>query len=139
MGFWRKWGLSILMIIVIIGTFSYGFYRRSQFRKSHSLVDVRVFPVKDGWGYDVLRDGHPYFHQDFIPSVGGHRVFRSKEDALAVGKLVEQHIMSGQLPSVTEKEIRDLNVYIPADTSRVTDSLNTIQAAKQRDTTKKSK
>jgi hypothetical protein len=130
MGFWRKWGLSILMVIVIIGTFSYGFYRRSQFRKTHALVDVRAFPVGGGWGYDVLRDGHPYFHQDFIPSISGHLVFRSKEDALAVGKLVEDHILAGQLPSVTEKEIRDLHVFIPVDTSKYADSLRAIQAAK---------
>jgi Domain of unknown function (DUF4907) len=136
MGFWRKWGLSILMIVVIIGTFSYGFYKRSQFRKSNVLVDVRAFPVNGGWGYDVLRDGHPYFHQDFIPAVSGHRVFRSKDDALAVGKLVEGHIMAGQLPSVTEKEIRELNIYIPEDTisPRVMDSLRMIQ--KRNDTTK---
>jgi Domain of unknown function (DUF4907) len=135
MGFWRKWGLSILMVIVILGTFSYGFYRRGQFRRSHVLVDVRAFPVDNGWGYDVLRDGHPYFHQDFIPSVSGHRVFRTKEDALAVGKLVEDHILAGQLPSVTEKEIRDLHVFIPEDTSKYADSLRAIQAAKLRDTT----
>ena len=136
MGFWRKWGLSILMIVVIIATFSYGFYKRSQFRKDHSLVDVRPFEVGGGWGYDVLRDGHPYFHQDFIPAFSGHRVFRSREDALAVGKLVEQHIMTGQLPALTEKEIRDLNIYIPPDTSKYADSVRAVQAAKLRDTIK---
>ena len=99
-------------------------------------MDVRAFPAHGGWGYDVLRDGHPYFHQDFIPSVSGHRVFRSKEDALAVGKLVEEHIMSGQLPSVTEKEIRDLNIYVPEDTSKFVDSVRTVQAAKMRDSAK---
>jgi hypothetical protein len=135
MNFWRKWGLSILMVLVIIGTFSYGFYRRSQFKKSHALVDVRAFPVRGGWGYDVLRDGHPYFHQDFIPSVSGHRVFRSQEDAEAVGKLVEAHILAGQLPSVSETEIRGLNIYIPEDTSKAADSLRAIQAAKGRGTT----
>jgi hypothetical protein len=124
------------MILVIIGTFSYGYYKRSQFKRSHVLVDVRSFPVKGGWGYDVLRDGHPYFHQDFIPSVSGHRVFRTKEDAEAAGKLVEQHILSGQLPSVTEKEMRDANIYIPEDTAHAGDSLRAQQAAKMRDSPK---
>jgi hypothetical protein len=119
---------------VIIATFSYGFYKRSQFRKAHVLVEVRPFEINHGWGYDVVRDGHIYFHQDFIPSVSGHRVFRSKEDAVAVGKLVEEHILSGQLPSVTEKEIRGLNIFIPEDTSRAADSLRAIQAAKLKDT-----
>jgi hypothetical protein len=136
MNFWRKWGLSILMILVIIGTFSYGFYKRGQFRKSHVLVDVRAFPVNGGWGYDVLRDGHPYFHQNFIPSVSGHRVFRTKEDAEAVGKLVEEHILAGKLPSISEQEIRDANIYIPEDTLKAEDSVRAMEAAKLKDTTK---
>jgi hypothetical protein len=40
------------------------------------------------------------------------------------------------VPSVTEKEIRELNIYIPVDTSKAADSLRAAQAAKLRDTTK---
>ncbi len=51
MGFWRKWGLSILMIVVIIATFSYGFYKRSQFQEvDHALVDVQAFSGQWGLG-----------------------------------------------------------------------------------------
>lgn len=118
MAFLRKWGLSIAMIIVIISTFSYGVYRRRQFAKDHVLMELRAIPVSNGWGYDILRDGRPYFHQDIIPGVSGNRVFRSKDDALTVGQFMCDKIKTGQLPTISETELRSLHVYIPPDSSR---------------------
>src|SRR6201996_8818083 len=153
MAFLRKWGLSIGMIIVIIGTFSYGIYKRNKWKKEHALMELRAFEVPGGWGYDILRDGRPYFHQDNIPGVPGNRVFRTKEDALAVGDFLCNKIKTGQLASVSEQEIRDLHVYIPpdttiaADSARYVDSVKVAMAAKfkadsikkAKDTTKKVK
>ncbi len=124
MGFWRKWGLSILMLLVIIGTFSYGIYKRSQWKKDHVLVEVRAFEVPpNGWGYDILRDGRPFYHQNIIPGISGNRAFQSKEDALAVGNVIYRRIVAGQAPTITEKEMRDMHISIPPDTSRFADSL----------------
>src|SRR5215469_3535954 len=113
MAFLRKWGLSIVMLIVILCTFSYGFYKRSRWAKDHYLMELRAIEVPNGWGYDILRDGHPYFHQNIIPGLSGNRVFRSKEDALAVGELMCDKIKAGKLPAITETEIRSLHIYIP--------------------------
>ena len=122
MAFWRKWGLSIGMIVVIIGTFSYGIYKRRQWQKDHALMQLRAIEVPGGWGYDILQDGHPFFHQNIMPGLSGNRVFRSKEDALATGQVVCDKILKGEPPSVTEKEMRDLHVYIPPDTSSSADT-----------------
>lgn len=111
--FLGKWGLSILMLLVIIGTFSYGFYKRSKWRHDHALLELKAIPVKNGWGYDILQDGHPWCHQDYIPAVSGTRVFRTKEDALAAGKIVYDKAIAGQLPDITESEMRAKGIFIP--------------------------
>lgn len=117
MAFFRKWGLSLAMVLVIIGTFSYGFYKRRKWRQEHSLLQLKAIEVPGGWGYDILKDGRPLFHQDIIPCISGNRVFRSKEDALAVGKVMYDRCLAGQPVAITEKEMRDMRVYIPPDTS----------------------
>src|SRR5271155_4779682 len=104
MAFLKKWGLSILMILVIIGTFSYGLYKRGKWRKEHILMELKAIRVPKGWGYDILRDGSPVYHQVIIPAVPGHRAFHSKEDALAAGKIVYDRLLSGQTPYITDSE-----------------------------------
>ena len=123
MAFLKKWGLSILMILVIVGTFSYGFYKRSRWRKEHALFEVKAIRVPKGWGYDILRDGAPVFHQDIIPSEPGRRAFHSEEDALAVGKVVYDRLVSGQQPAISDSEMRVMNIYIPPDSTEYRDSV----------------
>ena len=122
MVFLRKWGITLAMVLVIIGTFSYGFYKRWKFRQEHSFLQLKVIEVRGGWGYDILKDGRPLFHQDIMPGIPGNRVFRSKEDALTVGKVVYDRLLAGQPPSITEKEMRDMHIDIPPDTTRKTDT-----------------
>lgn len=130
MAFLRKWGLSIGMLIVIIGTFSYGIYKRNKWKREHALMELRAIEVPNGWGYDILRDGHPFFHQTNIPGVPGYRVFRTKEDALAVGGLLCDKIKTGQLAAITEQEIRSLHVFIPPDTTSAADSTRYVDSVK---------
>jgi hypothetical protein len=114
-----KWGLTVILVAGIIGTFSYGFYKRWKWRQDHSLVELKAIEVPAGWGYDILKDGKPLFHQPIMPGVTGNRVFSSKDDALAVGKVVYDRLLAGQPPTVTEAEMRKMHVYIPPDTARV--------------------
>ena len=147
MAFLRKWGLSIGMIVVIIFTFSYGIYKRNQWKKEHALMELRAIEVPNGWGYDILRDGLPYFHQNIIPGLRGNRVFRTKDDALAVGNFMCDKIKTGQLPIITEQQMRDMHIFIPPDTTSAADSLRYVDSvkvalaakAKAKDTSKKVK
>jgi hypothetical protein len=118
MTFLRKWGLSLAMVLVIIGTFSYGFYKRWKWRQEHSFVELKAIEVPGGWGYDILKDGKMLFHQNIMPGVSGNRVFRSKEDALTVGKVMYDRLLAGQPVAITEKEMRDLHVFIPGDSDK---------------------
>jgi hypothetical protein len=101
------------MLLVIIGTFSYGFYKRRRVNSDRVQLELRAIPVRDGWGYDILQNGRPWCHQDYIPAVSGYRVFRTKEDALAAGKIVYDKAAAGLLPDITEDEMRSKGIYIP--------------------------
>jgi hypothetical protein len=148
MAFLRKWGLSIGMLLVIISTFSYGIYKRNKWKKEHALMELRAIEVPNGWGYDILRDGRPYFHQNIMPGIRGNRVFRTREDALAVGEYMCDKIKTGQLPIITEQQMRDMHIVIPPDTTTAADSTRYVDsvkvaveaaAAKAKDSTKKVK
>jgi hypothetical protein len=113
MAFLRKWGLTLLMLLVILVTFSYGFYKRGWWHKGQVYLELRAIPVRNGWGYDILQNGQPWCHQDYIPAVAGYRVFRTREDALAAGKIVYNKALAGKLPDITEEEMRSKGIYIP--------------------------
>jgi hypothetical protein len=113
MTFLRKWGISIAMLLVIVGTFSYGFYKRRRSGHDQVQLELRAIPVRNGWGYDILQNGRPWCHQDYIPAVQGVRVFRTKEDALAAGQIVYDKAIAGQLPDISEQEMRAKGIYIP--------------------------
>jgi hypothetical protein len=130
MAFLRKWGLSILMLVVIIFTFSYGIYKRNKWKKEHALMELQAIEVPNGWGYDILRDGRPYFHQNIMPGLRGNRVFRTKEDALAVGEFMCDKIKAGELPVITEQQMRDMHIFIPPDTTSAADSLRYVDSVK---------
>jgi hypothetical protein len=69
--FFRKWGLALLMVAVIIVCVWIGLERRRQWKKDHVLVELKAIQTKRGWGYDILTNGHPYIHQDVIPDIKG--------------------------------------------------------------------
>lgn len=115
MRFIRKWGVTFLLLLGLGLLVGYNIHRRSQFRKRHVLVELKVFQWSKGWGYDIVRDGQPYIHQDIIPAITAHGWgFRSREDALAVGQKAYQQVLAGQMPIVSQEEIRALGI-VPAD------------------------
>lgn len=111
MGFLRKWGIALLLLVGLAVLIGYNIHRRSQLKKDSVYVELRAFETPRGWGYDILRDGRPYIHQDIIPAITTHGWgFRTKEDALAVGQKVYERVISGQMPMVTQDEIRALGI-----------------------------
>lgn len=109
-GAFRKWGIPGL-IILAIGALAYaGIRMRANWKKDHILVELRPVLTPLGWGYDILTDGKIFIHQNTIPAVSGGHAFRSKEDALQVGKKVVDRLSLGQIPMVTEKEVREMGI-----------------------------
>jgi hypothetical protein len=115
MDFLRKWGVALLLLLGLAGLVAYSIYRRNQVKEGSVYVELKAFQTPKGWGYDILRDGRPYIHQDIIPAITTHGWgFRTKEEALAVGQKVYERVISGKMPMVTQDEIRALGI-VPAD------------------------
>ncbi|HTR27782.1 MAG TPA: DUF4907 domain-containing protein [Puia sp.] len=115
--FFRKWGLSLAMLLAIIVAIAIGLYRRSRWKKDHVLVELRAIQTPLGWGYDILTNGHPYIHQNVIPDIRGQHGFQSKEEALAVGQKVYDRLVANQIPVVSIDEMRALHVRLPEDST----------------------
>jgi len=107
----RQWTLTGLIILAAGALFYTGYYRRTHWKKEHILMELRPVQTAKGWGYDILADGRPFIHQPFIPAISGEYAFRTKEDALAVGQKVYDRVMAGQLPMVTEEEIKAMGLF----------------------------
>jgi hypothetical protein len=115
--FFRKWGLSLALLVAIIGCVWIGIYRRRQWKKDHVMVELRAIQTPLGWGYDILTNGHPYIHQNVIPDIRGQHGFQSKEEALAVGQKVYERLVANQMPVISIEEMRQLHVRLPQDST----------------------
>ncbi len=104
-------GLLYGLIIIAAGALLYTGYRsRVKWKKEHVLVELRPIQTPKGWGYDILTDGRIFLHQTMIPAIQGDFAFRTKEDALAVGRKVVDRIMAGKVPMVTAKEVQEMGL-----------------------------
>jgi len=115
MKFFRKWGITILLLLGIAAVVVYNVYRRNQYKKDHVYVELRAFHTDKGWGYEILQDGRIYIHQDVVPAIASRGWgFRTKEDALAVGKKIYDRLLARQMPAMSPQEIKDMGI-VPAD------------------------
>ncbi len=107
----RKWALPSVMVVVIGGLIWFNLRRHDAWKKSNAYFELKAIQTDKGWGYDILMDGQRFIHQDVVPAIssGGYG-FKTKEDALAVGKMVYDRVISGQLPMVTPKEVDSLGI-----------------------------
>jgi hypothetical protein len=113
--FFRKWGLSFVLLAAIIVCVWIGIYRRTRWKKDHIMVELRAIQTPLGWGYDILTNGRPYIHQNIIPDIKGEHGFQSKQEALAVGQKVYERLVANQIPVISIEEMRQLNVRLPED------------------------
>src|ERR1700760_3333361 len=118
MAFLRKWGLTFALMLGLGFLVGYNIRRHNQNKKDKVFVELKAFQTPKGWGYDILANGKPYIHQDIVPAIStaGHG-FRTKEDALAVGKVVYDRVIAGKMPSISPEEVKALGI-VPADSAQ---------------------
>jgi hypothetical protein len=87
---------------------SQGDHRRSDHEKK-VVISVQTFKTASGnWGYEIIADGKVYIHQEFIPSLEGEQPFRSKKEALKVGRAVIKKMTSHNTPTLTREEVLEI-------------------------------
>jgi uncharacterized protein DUF4907 len=113
MGRGLKWIIALLVILLA----GVGIYKGYQWRtrgkrdpKDQMYVVLKPIHTEMGWGYDIWVDKGRFMHQPFIPAIPGRHGFKTKEDALAVGKIVYDRIIAGQMPMVSVEEIKDMGL-----------------------------
>jgi len=109
-GISRQWIFTGLIILAGATFFYIGFRQHAQWKKDHVLLELKPFQTAKGWGYNILTDGKIFIHQDIVPAFPGTKGFRTKEEALAVGNKVLEHLKAGQGPGVTAEEINALGI-----------------------------
>lgn len=72
--------------------------------------EANAFRTQNGWGYTISKSGKIYIKQNTIPAVSEIKKFKSEEDALRVGNLVAEKLAKNTSPTVTENELKLLNI-----------------------------
>lgn len=72
--------------------------------------ELKTVQTANGWGYEIYVDKKLYIKQEYIPAINGIHAFKTKEDAMATGKLVLNKLTHGKKPLVTIEELRDLKI-----------------------------
>jgi hypothetical protein len=73
--------------------------------------ELELFKNKaDKWGYSIQLNNKTIIYQEYIPCVEGNVCFSSKSDAKQVGELVLTKIQNHERPSITIKELEELNI-----------------------------
>jgi hypothetical protein len=99
-----------LGIIIVAGTLAWLAYRQHQEDKEELLIETRAIKTRDGWGYQIDVGGKSFIRQEYIPAITGRHSFRTKDDALKVGRHVIAKMSGRSLPTVSVDELRALGV-----------------------------
>jgi hypothetical protein len=69
-----------------------------------------TYKTQSGWGYTISNSGKIYIKQSVIPVISENKSFKSKEDALQTASLVVEKLKAKKSPSVSKKELEQLNI-----------------------------
>lgn len=94
----------LFLIILLVGFFAYKAIR------STDCLKVNTFESGPGWGYEISCNEQVFIHQAIVPGISGNYCFRDESDARKVGKLVLKKIRDKKIPSISEKEMKDLEI-----------------------------
>lgn len=113
--FRKRWYVYVL-VLVGVGVGLYGYYvwnkkAHSPNPYAHVKIEVKTYPIENGWGYDVYVGGGLMIHQPHIPCIPGNTPFKKEQDAKKVGELVVKKIRQNIIPpSVSIEELIELGV-----------------------------
>ena len=103
----KKYWIYLLLLVSII------FFIYKKFIITSNTLQVKTFPLPQGWGYDVYKNNKIFIHQEMIPAIEGTKTFVSKEEAERVGELVLTKMKLGKgggLPQVKVAELDSLKI-----------------------------
>lgn len=74
-------------------------------------LELKVFNIENGWGFDIYRKGKLYVHQTNIPAINKSNHFFSEKNAANVGELMIRKICKNIFPpTISIEELDSLSV-----------------------------
>ena len=107
--FSRQW-LYTLLILAAGAVLIYINLHRSRAHGDAVHLELKPLQVPGGWGYLILEDKQVFIRQTIIPAIQGSHTFKTREDALAVGQKVVDRLSAGEMPVVTEADLKALGI-----------------------------
>ncbi|WP_299117432.1 DUF4907 domain-containing protein [uncultured Winogradskyella sp.] len=74
-------------------------------KKESKGYSLKVIQKDSSWIYVIAKNDKVLIKQEYVPAVKGRRVFKSKEDAEIIGKLVLNKLYRNQTPRLTIDEV----------------------------------
>jgi Domain of unknown function (DUF4907) len=105
-----KYIFLIACLLIVIAAIGFSVKRDTIASKDLVKVDTSTFPVKGGWGYNILVDNKIFIHQEFIPSISGYEAFRTRQDAEKIAEYQTQKMLQKKVPSVSVHELDSLQI-----------------------------
>lgn len=99
----RKYNIIVIALSVAIA-FAIIISPCNKYRQSSSYKSL-VYPVNEGWGYDILVKDSVFIHQESIPALEGNKPFINREQAEEAARQVVLKLKKGESPSFSRPEI----------------------------------
>ena len=78
--------------------------------RNYSSYESLVYPVKEGWGYDILVKDTVFIHQESVPALEGNKPFIKREHAAEAARQLISKLKKGESPSFSRSEIKRIIV-----------------------------
>jgi hypothetical protein len=73
-----------------------------------SKLEYQVFPVADGWGYEILSGRNILIRQEWVPAIKKNVRFKTRKQAECVARFVMEKLSQGASPTVSVPEIKQI-------------------------------
>jgi hypothetical protein len=109
----KKIVLAILVIVGAVFLVQNFSTKKNKQTKSTVATSTEVFNVEGGgYGYIIKARGEIFIKQATIPAIPGNIPFKTEEEALLVGKFVENKLLNKEYPSVSISELSEMNIDV---------------------------
>lgn len=98
-------GLIVGILLVLTGVLLFSGKGKESENTDTGTLTYTVYPVEEGWGYDIYNEERRVIHQPFIPAISGEQVFPDEETAVKTARLVIQKMITDGSPSLKVEEV----------------------------------
>lgn len=106
----KKKYYQFIIVFLIAAACAAAYYSYHHKKDERVFVQAQAIQTALGWGYNITVDNKIYIHQEFIPGIAGKHGFKTKEEALMVGRKVIEKISSNQLPTITQQDLKEMGI-----------------------------